>query len=259
MQNNRRRPMLVGNWKMNGTVAQAEHLAKSVLHPLSLEDDIDRIICPPFVHLDKIGHILTSHHSAIELGAQDCAAVPDGARTGDVSATMLRDVGCNFVILGHSERRNYHGEGDDILAQKLAQAYQAGLHVILCIGETQAQRDAGQAVPTVVAQISALSAHFRPDMTTIAYEPVWAIGTGLSATPDDAQAMHKHIRDYLQESLAGCLQMRILYGGSVNVSNAALLAQKADIDGFLVGGASLDDNAFIVIGQVLANAKREIE
>lgn len=259
MQNAPRRPLLVGNWKMNGTKAQAEHLTHALLHPLRLEDGIDHVICPPFVHLDAVHHLLTHHHSLIGLGAQDCAATPDGPRTGDISAAMLRDIGCRNVILGHSERRQNHGEDAVILAQKMTQARQAGLHIILCVGETQAQRDAGQAELTVMQQIKALAAHLDPEHVTLAYEPVWAIGTGLSATPQDAQAMHKHIRDYLQESLADGRQMRILYGGSVNAANATLLAQQADIDGFLVGGASLNGDAFAVIGQALATAKGKKE
>ena len=259
MTDHNRRPLLVGNWKMNGTIAQAIHLIESLIHPLSLEDTIDRIVCPPFVHLDRVGAILSGNDADTLLGAQDCSAAANGPHTGDISAAMLRDIGCHAVIIGHSERRQQHGEGDDILIKKMTEAYAADLHVVLCVGETQAQRETGQAIDVVLGQITALLPHIQPHNTTLAYEPIWAIGTGLTATPEDAETMHRHIRDYLQESLADSAKMRILYGGSVNAGNASLLAQKPAIDGFLVGGASLDADAFIVIGQALATAKKEKE
>ncbi|MES2729621.1 MAG: triose-phosphate isomerase [Pseudomonadota bacterium] len=254
-----RRPMLAGNWKMNGTYDQAVHLVKSLSRPLSLEDTIDRIICPPFVYLEAVGRTLVQESVDIVLGAQDCAVTANGARTGDVSASMIRDIGCGVVIIGHSERRQHHGEDATILTAKLLQAYEAGLQVILCVGETQSQRAEGQASAHVLQQIAALLPHIRVDQTTLAYEPIWAIGTGLTATPEDAETMHSNIRHYLQENLAEWSKMRILYGGSVNAGNAASLAQMPGIDGFLVGGASLDADAFVVIGQVLATAKKQKE
>ena len=200
------------------------------------------LVCPPATLLSTVGGILAG--SGIALGGQDCHAAPKGAYTGDISAEMLADVGCSYVILGHSERRQGHGEIDAVVRGKIAGAWRAGLVAILCVGETQRQRQAGEAVEVVSSQL----AGSIPDGATaatlvVAYEPVWAIGTGLSATVEDCAAMHAEIRSRIPSGT------RILYGGSVNPKNAASMLNLPDVDGALVGGASLSADDFWAIVQ----------
>lgn len=234
---------------MNGTFAAAKQLASAVQPTAS----IDTIICPPYIHLDAVN---TAKQAGVKLGAQDTAATNNGAYTGDISAAQLSDAGAEYVIIGHSERRGVHGEDTPILLKKFERAFEAGLKVIYCCGETQLQRSEGMAEQTVLAQLQGVQAHLTDtSKVIIAYEPVWAIGTGISATPDDAQTMHGLIRKFVEEKLANGSDMRILYGGSVKPETAHSLASQADIDGFLVGGASLEAKSFTDIGAALAEAK----
>ena len=195
------------------------------------------LICPPASLLAIVGDVVAG--SGIALGGQDCHAAPKGAYTGDISAEMLADAGCSHVILGHSERRQGHGEGDAAVHDKVLGAWRAGLVAILCVGETQSQRQAGKAVDVVSTQLAgSVPNGSTSDNLVVAYEPVWAIGTGLTATLEDIATMHATIR--------GCIPIgaRILYGGSVNPQNAADILGLAEVDGALVGGASLDADSF---------------
>ena len=200
------------------------------------------LVCPPATLLSTVGGILAG--SGIALGGQDCHAASKGAYTGDISAEMLADIGCNYVILGHSERRRGHGETDAVVRDKISAAWRAGLVAILCVGETQRQRQAGEAHAVVSSQL----AGSMPDDATavslvVAYEPVWAIGTGLTATTEDIAAMHAEIRSHIPSGT------RILYGGSVNPKNADVILCLPEVDGALVGGASLNADDFWAIAQ----------
>jgi triosephosphate isomerase len=242
--------MIAGNWKMNGSVASMQALVKGILEGIKAEAGLneacDFVVCPPYVHLPMVNWGLKD--SAVALGGQDCALAVDGAYTGDISAAMLADVGCKYVILGHSERRQHHGETDAEVAVKAKLAWDAGLSVIICVGETDRQRAQGQQESVVGGQLAAAvpsGATFAN--TVIAYEPVWAIGTGKNATPDDVQSMHRFIRGRLQEQLADSANMRILYGGSVKPDNAATLFTVENVDGALIGGASLKADQYLAI------------
>lgn len=244
-----RRKLIAGNWKMNGLKADGLALASDLAGRLKGAGEVafDMLVCPPFPLLFPVGEAISD--SPLALGAQDCSFKTAGAHTGDVSPVMLKDAGCSFVILGHSERRADHGEGDSLIASKAAAAHKEGLVAIVCVGETEAQRDAGQANAVVSTQL----AGSIPDGATaanivIAYEPVWAIGTGKTATPDDVKAMHAHIRAELAGKVADPDAVRILYGGSVKPSNAVELMAVDNVDGALVGGASLKADDFWAIG-----------
>lgn len=239
-----RRSVVAGNWKMHGSSAMIEDLATALAESVA-SDSCDVIVSPPFPYLSLVQKLTTG--TGISTAGQNCSAFEPGAHTGEVAASMLADIGCQWVILGHSERREA-GETDDEVAAKAAAARQAGLKPILCVGETLEQRQAGDAVAVVTAQLETLVADMAAgDM--IAYEPVWAIGTGETATPEQAQEMHGEIRAFLARHQAGLAEeTRLLYGGSVKADNAAALFAEQDIDGGLVGGASLkaDDFAAIV-------------
>lgn len=238
-----RRPLVAGNWKMNGNLASVHSLLGGLLDGLSATA-VDVAVCPAHVHLAQVVAACTG--SAVAVGGQDCSHMASGAFTGDVAGLMLADIGCDLVLIGHSERRQYQQESDALLAAKLASAVRAGLKPVLCVGETQAQREAGEAKSVVARQLTgALDGQASHEGLVIAYEPVWAIGTGLTATPEQAQAMHAFIRDQLA-AIEGVDPdaTRILYGGSVKSGNAAELFAKQDIDGALVGGASLDAAEF---------------
>lgn len=246
--------LIAGNWKMNGTVASVrtlmEGIAGAMEDDLSVLDKCDFLLCPAYLHLPLVQQMKKILGVSVFLGGQDCAVTDDGAYTGDVSAAMLCDLGCEYVILGHSERRHYHDESDDIVCQKAALAHNKGLQTIICVGETESDRDAGKAEDVVAAQLSrSLPDTVNADNTVIAYEPVWAIGTGKTATPDDVAAMHKFIRKKLQEKLADFNRIRILYGGSMKPENAAELLATPNVDGGLIGGASLKAEQFVAIGQ----------
>ncbi|MBF5095893.1 triose-phosphate isomerase [Azospirillum sp. INR13] len=240
-----RRKLIAGNWKMNGLKADGLDLASDLAGRLKGAGPVafDMLVCPPFPLLFPVGEAIAD--SPLALGGQDCAPKTSGAHTGDVAPTMLKDAGCRFVILGHSERRADHGESDAVVNAKAVAAHKEGLVAIVCVGETEAQRDAGQADAVVSAQLAgSIPAGATADNTVIAYEPVWAIGTGKTATPDDVKAMHAHIRAELAGKIADPDKVRILYGGSVKPGNAAELMAVDNVDGALVGGASLKADDF---------------
>lgn len=233
----------MGNWKMHGSRVSVGELLAQLAHggePLPA----DVVVCPAYVHLQQA--LTQCESSGVSVGAQDCSHRVAGAYTGEVSAEMLADLGCRWVILGHSERRQYHAESDELVAAKLAAALRAGLVPVLCVGETREQREAGEAERVVSGQLrEALEGQAELKRVVVAYEPIWAIGTGLTATPGEAQSMHAFIRARLGEiAEAEPDAMRILYGGSVKAENAEELFGQPDIDGALVGGASLDAHEF---------------
>jgi triosephosphate isomerase len=241
-----RQALVVGNWKMHGTRASVASLLNGLVASVPAEAAAVAV-CPTYVHLAQA--IAACAGSAVAVGAQDCSHVQSGAYTGEVSADMLVDQGCRWVILGHSERRQYHAESDDLVSAKLTAAIEAGLQPIVCVGETREQRESGEAETVVGTQLrGALDGQASLAGLVIAYEPVWAIGTGLTASPEQAQAMHAYIRACLADVAdldAG--KTRILYGGSVKSGNAVELFAQADIDGALVGGAALDASEFLAI------------
>lgn len=244
-----RRPLVIANWKMHGDVEANRGLVVSFLNLRQDrgEGGAECVVCPPFPYLLQVKELLAT--SDVALGAQDCSHSDAGAYTGEVAAAMLADCGCSWVIVGHSERRQYHRESDALIAAKLVAAQRAGLRPVLCIGETREQREAGEAEAVVREQLlGGLSDQGDLREVVVAYEPVWAIGTGLTATPEVAQEMHAHVRAVLRD-LDGrhADAVRLLYGGSVKADNAAALFAEADIDGALVGGASLDAEAFATI------------
>ncbi len=250
-------PIVGGNWKMNTNRASAVALARAVASAVGSLGGIEVVLIPPFPYLLEVGKAIEG--SRLALGAQDVYCEPDGAFTGEVSASMLRDCGCAWTLVGHSERRHVMGEGDDLVNRKVLAALGAGLNVILCVGETRGQREAGQTDAVNQQQLtSGLHGVTREQMrrAVIAYEPVWAIGTGLTATPEDAQAAHAAIRGTLgrlfDSATAG--GARIQYGGSMKPGNAAGLMKMPDIDGGLIGGASLNADDFGAIVQAAAHA-----
>lgn len=249
-----RRKLVAGNWKMHGSRAENAPLIDAILASSQLER-IDCLICPPFVYLAEIAGLLRG--SAVKLGAQDLCAESQGAYTGEVSAGMLRDVGCRYVIVGHSERRALYGEDDVLVARKFAAALAQGLTPILCMGELLAEREAGRTEQVVGRQLDAvvaLTGIAAFGGAVIAYEPVWAIGTGRTASPQQAQEVHEFIRQRLalqDAKIADALP--ILYGGSVKTGNARELFAQRDVDGGLIGGASLKAEEFLSI--VMAAAR----
>ena len=245
-----RTPLIAGNWKMHKTVGEAVELAEALLTELGAVPDREVVVCPPFTALHPLSSLLSG--TPIALGAQDMFFEPQGAYTGAVSPLMLRDVGCRYVIVGHSERRQYFGDDDTLVNRKLRAALAHGLRPILCVGESKPQRDAGVAEQVVVAQVRAGLAEVSAAQLTeavIAYEPIWAIGTGDTATAADAQAMHATIRVTLAALHTPKLaqSVRIQYGGSVKPDNVDELMAQPDIDGALVGGASLRADSFLRI------------
>lgn len=253
-----RKALVAGNWKMHGRIDQNQLLIDALLVQLSglAENKVEVVICPPQVYLAQIKALLEG--STLVLGSQDVSRfVTNGAHTGETSAQMLTDLGVRYVIIGHSERRNEQSETDEQVAAKIASALQVGLTPIVCVGETLAQREVGQVTNVVSSQLNgALSALQRSDVEklVIAYEPVWAIGTGLTATPEQAQEVHAFIRQYLSSAFDEELSqgITILYGGSVNSTNASVLFEQVDIDGGLIGGASLKSDEFTAICRAAA-------
>lgn len=242
-----RRVLIVGNWKMNGSRQSREELA-AVAAGLSPDfaENADILVCPPVVLLEGFA---SDSPDAIRFGGQDCHFNTTGAHTGDVSAEMLRDAGAVAVILGHSERRADHGEGDAIVHAKVKAAWRAGLLPIVCVGETLAERDAGEASAVVSRQVrQSIPEGATGETLVVAYEPIWAIGTGRTPTPEDVAQVHATIRDVLTERFGDEAQkVRILYGGSVKPDNARALLATANVDGALVGGASLKASDFLGI------------
>jgi triosephosphate isomerase len=237
------RPLVAGNWKMNGLAASLAELGRLKQALGATPPLCEVLVCPPFT---LIAQAAWAVKGAFALGGQDCHAKPSGAFTGDVSAEMLKDAGASYVIVGHSERRQYHGESDADVAAKAQAAWRAGLTAIICIGETESQRQAGNHEHVCAGQLDgSVPAGATAANTVIAYEPVWAIGTGLTPTPDDIVAIHTHIRACLVRRLGpgdketGARRMRILYGGSVKADNAVELLNLPEVNGALVGGASL--------------------
>lgn len=244
-----RRILVAGNWKMNGRVASADALAARVENGIPADCRAEVALCPPYVHLPSVARRLKG--SRVSLGAQDVCEWGDGASTGDVSAEMLVDIGCSFVIVGHSERRGRHAESDARVAKKYRRARDAGLIPILCLGESLKERESGATTAVVDRQLSAVLEHCGAEAVAggvIAYEPVWAIGTGRTASPEEAQEVHAFIRSRLAAHNRELAQrIRILYGGSVKAANAGQLFAMPDVDGGLIGGASLDGDEFIKI------------
>ena len=243
----KRIPLIAGNWKMNKTATEAADLANALKAAIGNESQVHVVVCPPFTALDRVGGLLEGSHLA--LGAQNLHEKANGAFTGEVSAPMLRDLHATHVILGHSERRALFGETDAVVNRKVLAALEATLRPILCVGETLAEREAGRTLEVVKTQLEAGLAgvpQAKADQVVIAYEPVWAIGTGKTATPAMAQEVHAFIRATLNQAfgIEAASRVRILYGGSMKPDNAdALLAEK-DIDGGLIGGASLEAKSF---------------
>ncbi len=244
-----RRPILAGNWKLHGTLSEAAALARAVREAVAGADGRDVVLCPPFTAVAEVARALAG--SPLAVGGQDCFWETKGAFTGEVSAPMLRDAGATYVILGHSERRQYFGETDEAVAKKAAAALKAGLVAIVCVGERLEEREAGRTLEVVGRQVAgSLAGLPRADTEAgrlvVAYEPVWAIGTGRTATPAQAQEVHAAIRRLLAEHLgsAAAAAVRIQYGGSVKPDNIDTLMAEPDIDGALVGGASLDAAGF---------------
>ncbi|NJK92157.1 MAG: triose-phosphate isomerase [Blastochloris sp.] len=246
-----RRKIIAGNWKMNKTATESQILVADLLEKLNKFDGAEVVICPPFTSLVSCQQAL-GKHTEIDLGAQNMHQETSGAYTGEISAAMLKDLFVRFVILGHSERRQYFGETDEIVNQKAHTAIKARLRPILCVGETLSEREAGKMAQVVTKQVQASCAGFTEDdwsVSVIAYEPVWAIGTGKTATPEQAQEVHALIRATVEKMAGKAIsdKLRIQYGGSVKPDNARLLLNQPDIDGALVGGASLDAESFVAI------------
>jgi len=244
-----RRPIVAGNWKMHGTRSDNARLLEEIISRYPADPAAECIVCPPYVYLQEVGRQL--RESALLLGAQDVCAEPQGAFTGEVSAAMLRDVGCQFCLVGHSERRLLYRETDQLVARKFAATQARELVPILCVGEQLADREAGRTDEVVARQLDAvLELCGAPALAAavIAYEPVWAIGTGHNATPEQAQEVHAFIRGRIAARDATIAAgTRILYGGSVKAGNAAELFAMPDVDGGLIGGASLKADEFLAI------------
>jgi len=244
-----RQPLIAGNWKMNGLKADGTALARAVAAGAG-GLSCGFVVCPPATLLAPVAEALAG--SGVGLGGQDCHAEAKGAHTGDISAAMLADIGCSHVIVGHSERRTDHGEDDAAVNAKAKAALSAGLTAIVCVGESEADRDADRTLDVVGAQVKgSLPDGATAANTVVAYEPVWAIGTGRTPTPDQIQEVHGHIRSVLADCLGqGTADgVRLLYGGSMKPGNAAEILALADVDGGLIGGASLVADDFLAIGK----------
>jgi triosephosphate isomerase len=235
----RRSRLVAGNWKMNGSRAANRALLDAVLRELGARGAAEVAVCPPFPYLAEVAERLAG--SSVALGAQNVSEHAQGAYTGEVSAAMLKELGCRYAIVGHSERRHIYCESDAQVAAKFAAAQAAGLTPILCVGETLAEREAGRTDEVVARQLQAVLEKRPFESAVLAYEPVWAIGTGRNATPEQAQAVHAFLREKVSADT------RILYGGSVKAQNAAAIFAMPDVDGGLIGGASLVANEFIEI------------
>jgi triosephosphate isomerase (TIM) len=241
-----RRTLIAGNWKMNGGLAANEALVKAIAAGMPAQG-ADAAVCVPAAYLAQVQSLVSG--SRLAVGAQDLSSHEQGAYTGEISAGMLRDFGVRYAIVGHSERRQYHGETDEQVAAKAQRALSAGITPIVCVGETLAQREADQTEQVVKRQLAAvihLIGHCISEIV-VAYEPVWAIGTGKTATPDQAQAVHAVLRAQLKAATEQADRIPLLYGGSMNAANAADLLAQPDIDGGLIGGASLKAPDFLTI------------
>lgn len=249
-----RRMMIAGNWKMNGSKPEIRELVSGILGRLSKDREVDVLVLPSFVHLALVKSL--TEDTPVIMGAQDLSCHDSGAFTGEVSGSMLAEFRCRYVLAGHSERRTLHGESDELVAAKFEAAQAAGVKPILCVGETLEQREGGQTRDVIGQQIDAVLDQVGVQAfsrAVIAYEPVWAIGTGCTASPDQAQEIHAFIREQIakQDAIIGS-RVQILYGGSVKPDNAAELFAREDIDGGLIGGASLSADGFMSIYRAAA-------
>jgi triosephosphate isomerase len=247
-----RTPLVVGNWKMHGTQDVARNLAQSIRDGLKRPRGVEVVVCPPFTALPAVAEVLKG--AAVSIGAQNCHWEVQGAFTGEISPTMLAELGCRWVLLGHSERRQLFREGDEEISRKVGAALRHGIRPVLCVGETEEERRQGLTFTVVEGQLRAGLAGLSPEdlaRCVLAYEPVWAIGTGVNATPAQAAEVHGYLRGLVSEIASKELaqSIRILYGGSVKADNAQALTQEPDIDGVLVGGASLQAAGFITIAR----------
>jgi triosephosphate isomerase len=250
--------LIAGNWKMNCSLEDAKILIADTINGIhvheKLADKCEFLVCPSYIYMSTIRHAV-QNHGLLSFGAQDCSDQDNGAFTGDISASMLKESGCQYVIVGHSERRQLFGESDEQVAQKVSLVVSSGLTAIVCVGETLEERESGQAEAVVAGQVRAgLSSVAQGPGTqgkwqniVVAYEPVWAIGTGKTATSDDAQAMHAAIRSVLKDMGAPAEEISLLYGGSVKADNASAIFSEPDVDGGLIGGASLVAKEFMSI------------
>lgn len=242
------RPLIAGNWKMNMDAASSEQLARDLAGAVGASATYDMAVCPPGPYLSVVIGALEG--SLIAVGGQDCHAAESGAHTGDTSAAMLADLGCTYVIVGHSERRADHGETDADVKAKAEAARAHDLVPIVCVGETEAERDAGKELDVVETQVlGSVPEGLDGDSLVIAYEPVWAIGTGRTPTAADVAAVHAHIRKVLASRTSDAANVRILYGGSVKPANAVELLGVENVNGALVGGASLKSGDFLAIAR----------
>jgi len=245
--------LIVGNWKMNGLMADSRQRAEQLGSAVAALKDtgFDMVLCPPATMIAAVADVLKG--SPVQYGGQDCHTEKSGAYTGNISATMLKDLGCTHVILGHSERRQYHEESNALIASKAAAAHAAGLIAIICVGETDEERTAGTADSVVAAQLAeSIPLSANAGNTAIAYEPVWAIGTGKTASPEDVKNMHAHIRAKVAQQVNDGSFIKLLYGGSVKANNAAEILHTPNVDGVLVGGASLVVDDFMAIAKASA-------
>lgn len=242
-----RTSLVIANWKLNGDAELLKQMAEH-FHQSEIQQHVSVVVCPPAVYLKTADVLLNA--IGIAIGGQNCSEFEHGAYTGEISAKMLADCGCNYVLIGHSERRSLFAESDAVMAGKVQQAQAAGLTPVLCIGETLEQREAGELEHVIAQQLSSACKEIDFENLVIAYEPVWAIGTGKTASPEQAQEVHRMIRDWVAKQAPETAQkIQILYGGSVKAENAAELFSQADIDGGLIGGASLDTQQFDAICQ----------
>lgn len=252
-----RKSIVAGNWKMNGSLSANAELIAAIIEAGAAGDSIEVLVCPPAVYIPQVSEMLAK--ATISLGAQNVSPFEQGAYTGELSLGMLKEFGVRYVILGHSERRALFGEDDGQVVRKVLAALDADVTPILCVGETLEQREAGKTLEVVEHQLNAVLAEIgsgRVEQLVVAYEPVWAIGTGKTATPAQAQDVHRALRALIaQQNAAAAGNVSILYGGSVNAENAAELFAQPDIDGGLVGGASLKAKEFLAICSAAAGAK----
>jgi triosephosphate isomerase len=241
--------LIAGNWKMNGSREFATDLADGLANAVGEGDEqYDMLICPPMLYIETVQKNIEK--SAVMVGGQDCHFNEKGAHTGDTSPVMLKEMGCDYVILGHSERRANHDERNELIREKAKAAHKAGLVAIICVGEQEAERDAGGQNAVVSRQLAeSIPADASADNTVIAYEPVWAIGTGKTATPEDVAMMHTHIFQELKDKVENFENCRILYGGSVKPANAQDILSTDHVGGVLVGGASLKVDDFMAIAK----------
>lgn len=244
-------PLIAGNWKMNGSFAANEALLTALAEGMASRPVCDVAVCAPAVYLSQLVDLRLrhAHLQSIGLGAQDVSEHTAGAYTGEISAAMLKEFGCRYVLAGHSERRQYHFESDAVVANKAKAALASGITPIVCVGETLAEREAGRTEEVVKRQLAAVihaNGHCISEVV-VAYEPVWAIGTGKTASPEEAQAVHALLRAQLKAATDQSARVKILYGGSMNAANAAALLAQPDIDGGLIGGASLKAPDFLKI------------